>query len=180
MALECPWEGHSTCLAPSTLLLWKSKRMRTVDHFLHHPVNWDCFVAFGSISESWWSGPASSHPVLVFRWFSLIFFSLMSAVFVPHYAVHPCCIHSYYRIDFHWMDILQCMCSFFCRCTSGLFQFWTTKNSAAMNNAINGEHRHAMLLGINLGVGLLVHEVCIYYAFMKLLAVLQSGLINLW
>lgn len=49
-----------------------------------------------------------------------------------------------------------------------------------MNNAINGEHRHAMLLGINLGAGLLVHEVCIYYAFMKLLAVLQSGLINLW
>lgn len=27
-----------------------------------------------------------------------------------------------------------------------------------MNSAINGEHRHAMLLGINLGVGLLVHE----------------------
>lgn len=49
-----------------------------------------------------------------------------------------------------------------------------------MNNAVNGEHRYAMLLSINFEVGLLGHEVCIYYAFMKLLADLQSVLINLW
>lgn len=94
--LEC-LEGPGTFCSGIT----ETQGDEGTDCLLHGPRSWGCPVARES-------GPASSLPVLVRSWFSLI--SLVSSVFVlyfvPCYGVHPCCCtHSCCWIDFFWMEI---------------------------------------------------------------------------